>query len=198
MSSVIVSKGNLPRAARRANDSIFDRIFKYYYDTKVTQDLSEQEEEIRQRWEMAWMHLGTLTSRKIIVNKIAKKFDVHFTTAYHDIKWAERLFGDPRQQNKAAKKAIISNLLEKAIRKAYKSENWKSFEKLLLRYDQYNGLNKEDNHLEDIIKNLKPFTITFSADPETLKKQADALIADVEDIDYEDISHGTSPAADTE
>jgi len=183
MDSVIVSKTTLPRAARRASDSTFDRIFKYYYDIKVTQELHPREEEIRQRWELAWLHLGTLTPKKIIAKKIALKYGVHFTTAYHDIKFAERLFGDPGQQNKAAKKRIISNLVEKAIRKAYKAEDWKAFEKLLLRYDQYNDLNRDENPLADFIRNRKPVQITFSADPEVLKKQSDELMLSSQGVD---------------
>jgi hypothetical protein len=58
-------------------------------------------------------------------------------------------------------------------------------ERLAHRYSKINGLDfKEADPIEDIMKNQKPSVIIFSADPETLKKQAESL---VEDIDHEEL-----------
>ncbi len=188
-SSLIEKKDNLPRAARRTTDTTFDRIWKFYFLSEVEVELSEKEEEIRQRWEFAWNQLSRFTIRHRVVKKLMEEFEVKRSTAFEDIRNCEFLFGDPTQQNKAAKKAIVSNALERAMKKCIKTDNWKAFEKLLLRYRQFNDLDKEeDDKLIEYLKKKKPAIIVFVTDADALKKQADELMQDVEDIDHEDVT----------
>jgi len=188
-SAITGDKSNLPTSLRRTDDTTFDKIFKFYNDTKVQTKLSEAEETIRQRWELAWLKRSKLMPKRMIVKRLCKKFGISERTAYDDIKSTELLFGDPEEQNKEAKRTIMSNLIEKAMRKALKYDDFKAFEKLTLRYAQYNDLNKSDDLFAKYIKGKKPVAIVFSTDPETLKNQANELMADVEDVDFEDVTH---------
>jgi hypothetical protein len=186
MSSAIVgNKRNLPIHAKRSHDKTFDRIWKYYYLTDKQVKLSDKEEEIRRRWEFAWMMDLTLLSRFKMSKRICSKFKVSQRTAYEDIKMSRMVFSDPTQQNKEAKRSILNNILETSLRKARARGDDMAVERLAHRYSKINGLDfKEADPIEDIMKNQKPSVIIFSADPETLKKQAESL---VEDIDHEEL-----------
>jgi hypothetical protein len=147
--------------------------------------LSDKEEEIRRRWEFAWMMDLTLLSRFKMSKRICSKFKVSQRTAYEDIKMSRMVFSDPTQQNKEAKRSILNNILETSLRKARARGDDMAVERLAHRYSKINGLDfKEADPIEDIMKNQKPSVIIFSADPETLKKQAESL---VEDIDHEEL-----------
>ena len=151
--------------------------------------LSEKEEAIRQRWEMAWMMDTTLLNRYKIAKRLAKKYGITTQTGFSDIRKARLLFSDPTQQNKDAQRAIMNHLLENMIRKTIAREDLKTAEKLILRYDKLNGLSVEkENPLGEFIKTQKPAMIVFNADPETLRKQAEELMKDVEDVDHEEIN----------
>lgn len=182
MSNAIVGdKSKLPIHARRTKDRTFDRVWKYYYLTNKQVNLSKKEEEIRQRWEFSWMMDCSLLSKFKIAKRLMKKFDISRSQAFEDVKNSRLLFSDPTQQNKAAKIAIMSHVLERTITKAIARDDYKAAEKLILRYDKINGLSVDrENPIADFMKNQKPAAIIFSADPETLKKQADEMVKDVE------------------
>lgn len=188
-SAITGNKSHLPTSLRRKNDTTFDKIFKFYNDTLAQTKLSAAEETIRRRWELAWLKRSKLIPNRMIVKRLQKRFGISERTAYDDIKFAEILFGDPGEQNKEAKRTIVSNLIEKAMRKALKFDDLKAFEKLTLRYAQYNDLNKPDDIFAKYVKGKKPVAIVFSTDPEALKKQADELMQGVEDIEFEDMTN---------
>lgn len=182
MSSVIVGdKSKLPVHAKRTADKSFDRIWKYYYLTENNVKLSEKEEEMRQRWELAWQMDCTFLSRFKIAKRIEKKFGVSVRTAYEDIKMARMLFSDPTQQNIEAKRAILNHNLEISLRKARARGDDLAVERLAHRYSKINGLDfKEADPISDFVKNQKPAKIVFDSDPEVLKKQAAELVQDIE------------------
>ena len=183
--SDIVKRGNKLRSANRTDDSTIDRIWKFYFETDTSIELTKKEEEIRDRLEYAWKLLGDVLTDRQVLLKLMKKFDISERQGHTDIHNAKLLFGNPRKGIKEAQKVILSDLLIKSMKKAYKSEDWKGLEKLALRYTRINGLDeKTDNNLADLIRQLVPTKIVISADPEVLKQEAAEL---VKDIDYEEI-----------
>lgn len=180
------TKSNLPREAKRVEDTTYERIWKYYFhkDTEIV--LSDCEEEIRQRWQEAWRLRCDILTKAETVQKLVETYGGSVRRAYYDIAHAESLFGDPQIGNKAAQKAILTEILTKALKSAYDLKQFDIVEKISGRISKINGLEEKDNNfLSEMVKKMKPHTIVFSADPETLKKQAEALMEDVETIDTE-------------
>jgi len=186
--SVIASdKKDLPRELRRIADTTFDRIWKFYFNTKTRIDLTEKEEEIRQRWEYVWTLSTDIMTRREIVLQLRSTYQITERQAYEDIINAWNLFGNPQDQVRKARREILSDILLKAMNKADKDSEYKALEKLALRYSRINGLdidNKNDQ-LADFIKGLKPHTIIITGDPKSLQREADELMEGVEDIDSE-------------
>jgi len=189
MSSAIVGdKSHLPIHQRRTRDSKFDRIWKYYYLTDKQVQLTKKEEELRKRWELAWMMDCSLLSKQKIARRISKRFDISERQGFKDVQMARLLFSDPTQNNKDAQRAIMSNLIELLIKKAVANKDFKAAEKLILRYDKINGLSAErENPVAEFMQRQKPVAIVFNSDPETLKKQAEELMQDVQDVDHVEI-----------
>lgn len=180
-SAIVGNKSMLPRSANRSKDKTFDKIWKYYYLTDKKVELTPKQEQIRERWERAWLMDSSLLSKFRIARLLAKKYGITERQGFKDIKNARLLFSDPTQQNKEAQRAIMSNILEKTIRKAYIAREFKAVDKLILRYSAINGLTVEkDNAMEEFLKKQKPVAIIFGTDPQLLEQQAAELVQDVE------------------
>lgn len=190
-SVIIGDKGHLPRAAKR-KETTFERIHRYYYDSKVRVVLSKKEEKIRDRWERIWLLLTNLRTKQEIVRYLQKYYDVSDYTAYQDIKSAKQLFGDPEEQIKSADRAIINHTLLKAIRKAFAKEQWEQYERMVLRFEKINRLGENDTDAAfEILKNQRPSVIVFTTDEKTLRQEAEKLMSDVEtvDIDHKEVDN---------
>lgn len=184
-------KSNLPRSAKRVEDTTYDRIWKYYFHKDTEIALSENEEEMRERWQEAWRLRCDILTKAETVEMLVKNYNVSIRTAYYDIVNSQKLFGNPQEGNKAALKVILTEILTKALKKAYDAKSYDIVEKISGRISKINGLeDKDDNLLTEMLKNMKPHTIVFSADPETLRKQAESLMEGVDeethDVDFEE------------
>jgi len=178
-------KSKMRRQAGRVSDSTFERIYKYYFDRRPIK-LHPSEEKIRERWDTAWRLMTKFNTRANVVRKLTEEFSVHRQTAYNDIKSALKLFGDPEDQLKAAHKSLLHEYIVKGLKKAYKSDDLKAYEKMLLRYARLHGLDKDVSGVD--YSKLQPVTIVFGSNEEDLKKQADDLMSDVpntEDVNFE-------------
>lgn len=167
----------------RKEDTLFDRIWKYYYQEKAAIVLTNQEEEIRERWEAAWQILNGFTTRAHAVKALSKKFKISKRQAYFDLQNCENLFGgNPQEANKKAKRAIVETWLIKALQKSWRNDDMEAHAKLLIRYAKLFGLeNQNDEDIADLMKKRQPTIVVFTTDPETLKKQADELMKGVSD-----------------
>lgn len=182
-----------------SNNTAFDSIYAYYFANKKKKvKLTPKEEEIRQRWEQVWHLACGFQSKVSIANYLQRTYGLCKAQAYSDIKNAENLFGsDPNFNNKNAKREMLSAWIEQAIEKIWErsdgEEASKSFEvlsKYFMRYAKLHKLEEDDQgQAAEMLRKIKPHTIVFSADPETLKKQSEELIKDVQDVDYEDVTH---------
>lgn len=176
------------REARRINDSSFARLWKYLYEPNKNILLTDHEEEMRLRLANVWSLLTgkVLNDRKAVLAHTTWCKDnfmqITERTAYDDVRRAKALFGDPRANAAIFEKARISTILldQMQVLKSIsetgntidKIEAAKAINQITRRYNAVNGL-------EDDIKTQLPraaISITFNADPETLRKQAEELM----------------------
>ena len=177
------------RSANRATDSTFDRLWKYYYDKHAVQ-LSEKEEEIRKRLVNIWDLLSDiLTDRQAIRAHVQWCEDngYHITErwAQEDLRLAKMLFGDRKVQIKSAKRAITGEWLMKAIQYAWEKKDLDSYANLILRYNKLFGLESDTD--SESIAERQAIQITFSSDPETLKKEMQDLRRKAESANAQDV-----------
>lgn len=191
------------REAKRINDSLFSRLWKYLYEPHKKCELTEYEVKVLTRLNNVWQLLTgkILNDRKAVLAHVewCKRNDIDITerTAYDDVRRAKALFGDPTQSSAIFEKARISAVLLDQIEQmkgisddkqsvvSDKIEAAKAINALARRYNAVNGLE------EDIKTKLPmpPISISFNADPETLKRQADELMKGVsaEDVDFTEV-----------
>lgn len=179
----------LPREAKKTADSTFDRIYKYFFNSKTRIELTDEELRISERWERAWLFLCRHRTRKQVAELLMRQFAIGKSIAYDDVKNAMALFGEPQEGAKNAKRAIAEDAILKGMDKAWKSGDLKMHEKYTQQYIELNGLKSEETaNIEDIIKKLVPPTVTLVADMDLLKATANKLQEDlIEDIDFEDV-----------
>jgi len=187
-SALTVNKSDMPREARKTNESTFDRIWNYYH-SKSSILLKDKENEIRERWEKAWYILTEHRNRKETVELIQRLFHIEKWQAYDDVKNAQLLFGDPGPQFKEAQRAMVETFILKAMKKAFKSGNMDAYEKLIGRYMKNAGLEVDDDSaMENKLKAIRATTFFFTADEE-LKEKAKNLMSNIpaEDVDFESV-----------
>lgn len=177
--SVLVSKVQKdgPKENRRTNDTTFDRIYKYYHNSKTRIVLDETEEWIRIRWETAWFLLVRAKSQKDVADELEKMYQVSKSLAYDDVRHAMMLFGDPRQNVTPAKRAIAETIALKGIEYAEKIQDLMMMERFLQKYIDINGLKEigNDGKLEEMIKKLKAHQINIVSKPTELEAEANRL-----------------------
>jgi phosphoribosylpyrophosphate synthetase len=166
-----------PREAKKTKDSTFERIWKYYHNSKTRIELEDWEDDIRIRWEAAWFMLCGSKNQKEVADFMEAKFLISKSVAYDDVRHAMRLFGDPRQDARAAKRAIAETITLRMMDKTENSGAWDLHERYLQKYMDLNGLKDKgaDAKLEDLIKKLKPQQIILVSSPEELEAKANAL-----------------------
>jgi hypothetical protein len=178
MSSALVeSKEDLPtREAKKSTDSEFDRIYKYFH-SKSRIELTAGEQQVMERWEKAWFLLLRNRTRNQTSQILVKLFNISRSTAYDDVRNAMNLFSDPREDMKAAKRAIAEDNLLKGAEKAWKTGNLEMHLKYMDKYAEINGLKEEggENNLADLLKNFKPQQIIMNFKVEDLKAEAEKM-----------------------
>lgn len=179
----------LPREAKKTNDSTFDRIYKYYHNSKTRIELSELENKIRERWEKAWLLLCRHRTQKEVVDILTKLFPIGKSVAYDDMRNAMTLFGNPQDDLKDAKRAIAENMALRGADKAWKEGDLTMYHKFLESYRDLNGLTGDkDTSMGDLLKKMKPQQIIIVAKADELKAEAEALQEELtKDIDFETV-----------
>jgi hypothetical protein len=179
----------LPREAKKTADSTFDRIYKYFFNSKTQIKLTDDEIRISDRWERAWLFLCRHRTRKQVAELLMRQFTISKALAYDDVKNAMNLFGEPHEGQKNAKRAIAEDAILKGMDKAWKSGDLKMHEKYVQQYIELNGLKSEETaNIEDMIRKLIPPAVTLVTDMEKLNEDAKKLQDDiVHDISYEDV-----------
>jgi hypothetical protein len=175
-SILVLDKATLPREANKTADSVFDRIYKYYH-SKSRVELSVDEQGIMERWEKAWLLLCRHRTRNQVSQLLVKLFNVSRATAYDDVRHAMNLFSDPREDMKAAKRAIAEDNFLKGADKAWKSGDLEMHLKYMDKYSEVNGLMDEspDGGLAELIKQFKPTQIVMNFKAEDLMTEAERM-----------------------
>ena len=186
--SALVSSNyeKLPKQNKRTSDSKFDRIYKYYHDSKTKIELTEEEINIRERWEKAWLLLCRQRTQKQVADLIAKMFNISFATAYDDCRNAMMLFSNPQNDLKDAKRAIAESMALKGADRCWKNGDMKGYYQFTEQYKDINKLNAdEDNVMAELMKKLKPVQVNIVADIDVLKKMASAIQEELtQDIEH--------------
>jgi hypothetical protein len=181
---------SLPREAKKTNDTTFDRIYKYFFNSKTRIELSEEERQMSERWERAWLFLCRHRTRKQVAELLMRQFKIGKSIAYDDVKNSMRLFGEPQEGMKNAKRAIAEDAILKGMDKAWKSGDLKLHEKYVQSYIDLNGLQTEDTaSIEDLMKRLRPHQVVIVSNMDQLKTEISKLQEDlIQDIDHEEIN----------
>lgn len=186
MEALISHKSNAPREMRKTTDTVFDRIWKSYFNKKTNVALNKEEEAIRERWDFAWKMLANMYTRRQVIEAITQKFNVKKSIAYDDISKTMMLFGDPRNSNKEAKRALTEEWIIKGIKKAWDDGDLDAYERLVGRFAKINQLENDDQSesLEKLLKNLAPTQIIINSNVPDLEAEAkrlqDELTHDIE------------------
>lgn len=178
----------LPKQNKRTADSKFDRIYKYYHDSKTKIELTQEEVMIRERWEKAWLLLCRHRTQKQVADVIAKMFNISFATAYDDCRNAMMLFSNPQQDLKDAKRAIAESMALKGADRCWKNGDMKGYYQFTEQFKEINKLSaEEDNVIAELIKKLKPVQVNIVADINVLKSMAATLQEELtQDIEHQD------------
>lgn len=177
----------LPREMRKTKDSSFDRIWKYYHNSKTRVELSKEENAIRERLEKAWLFLCRHRTRKDVVGLLMKFYNISSSVAYDDVTNAMVLFGNPKEDLVDAKRAIAETNALRGMDRCWKSGDMLGYMKFNQQYIEINRLDAEPgNDLGRMLKKLKPHQVIIVSSEQELEKQATALQESlINDIEHE-------------
>jgi len=188
MEALTSHKSEEPREARKSTDKVFDAIYKFYFNKKTTYELTPEEEAIRVRWDFAWKALNQMLTRRQVVSALMQTYNVTHVQAYNDVNKCMMLFGDPRNANKDAKRAIAEDWIVKGIKKAWDDKDLDAYERLLARYSKLNRLEEDnDETLGEMLKKLKPQQIIIVANQKDLEAEANRLQEELtQDVEFKE------------
>lgn len=185
-------RSSFKREAKKTNDSTFDRIWKYYHNSKTRIQLEPWEDDIRVRWEAAWYMLCGSKTMKAIADYLEITYHISKSVAYDDVRNAMNLFGgDPRKNFKEAKRSIAETMILRTLEKLEAAGDWELHERYLQKYIDINGLKDNkgtDTKLEDLIGKMKPQQIIIVSSQAELEKQATELQMEItREVEFEEI-----------
>jgi hypothetical protein len=192
--SALVSsnKAKLPRELKKSKDSDFDRVYKFYHNSKTRIELTAEEESIRERWEKAWFLMCRGRTIKACADITCRLFNISQATAYDDARKAQMLFGDPRNDLKDAKRRIIEQQLQNGANKAWNKGDLDMHLKYLKEIAEIRGLKEPDadNNLADLMKKLVPTQINILGSMEDLNALAQSMREQItKDISFEEVKN---------
>jgi hypothetical protein len=143
------------------SDKTFEKIRNYYLKGDEKVPLTEHEEEIRKRWDMAFCLMldGKYVSDKNIIPFLKEKFEISDAQAYRDISSAKRLFGDMRRSSREAMRYLVTELAKQVFQRASSTDDFDNMNKALGQIIKANNLDREDLDLPDPSKIQPPIQI---------------------------------------
>lgn len=193
-SALVPSNYNeLPREARKTNDSTFDRVYKYYHNSKTRIELTPEERHLAERWEKAWLLRCRYRTKKQVVDLLCKLFNIEKSVAYDDVRKASMLFTDPEADTKEAKHAIAESAFLAGANKAWNSGDMELHLKYMKEYTEINGLKEKgvDGNLAELMKKLKPHHIVIVTSQAELEAKANALQEELtQDVEFTEAHEG--------
>lgn len=186
--SLVSNKDDQLRAANKTNMSTWDRVYKHFHsDSKI--ELRADEKIIVERWEKAWLLLCRHRTRNKVALVLQKLFNVSRSVAFDDVRNAMNLFSDPREDMKAAKRAIAEDGILKGADKAWKNDNLEMHEKYMKQYIELNGLKEADaeTNMAELLKKLVPTQVILNFNKSDVDGEIEKLRGKVLDITHEDV-----------
>lgn len=186
MEALISHKSKAPTSSRNTNDTVFDRIYKFYYDKKKNIKLTPEEDAIRERWGVAWSTLCGMHTRREAVKILIEKFSISQSMAYDDLKNAEALF--PVGSSKDAKRALSEEWILWAMKKARESNDLDLVDSLIGKFNKLHGLENHDANNAEVVKNFMPVQINIVATTKELEALANKLQEELtNDVDFKEV-----------
>ncbi|MEI7982348.1 MAG: hypothetical protein WCI71_11895 [Bacteroidota bacterium] len=137
------------------SETTLERI-KLYYLSDNTQ-LSEHDEQVRQRWEAAYsMLINQNGIEREVVKMLMKLHNLSEMQAYRDVYNCTRCFGPVRGMDRQALRHMVTQWAIESYRKALVKNDFKAMDKALERIIKANNLDKEDMELPDPSKIQPP------------------------------------------
>jgi hypothetical protein len=189
MQSLIKKKGNLPR---RRDEDLFHNIWRHYCDPKTEIVLTEHEKkrieiynELYDRYVKGFSRGETV---KYVQNKLAEEGnEVTTRHMYKYLQDAVDIFGDLDMIDYAREKRIFIEMGKTLYRMCIDEKDLNAAKGVYSTLAKVMNFEENGNDLADMIRKLKPTTVIISADPESLMRQAEEL---VEDIEFEEQGDG--------
>ena len=178
----------------------FENILAYFLDDQLPEEdklsrLSDYEQDLKKRWETAFMSMLEFRSVEDTVKRLVNLFDISKATAYRDIQNTEMLFGSFKRYDKEAWRYISIERKHKLYQLALKDKNLELAFKIDSEIDKIIGLDKDDPvvNLEKIQSNH--YEISIARKQELLIKQLfkegnsvlDMNVSGTIDIDFTEI-----------
>jgi hypothetical protein len=181
----------LPREAKKTADSTFDRIYKYYHNDKTRIELTDEEKQIRDRWEKAWLLLSRHRTQKAVCDLLERLFHISKSVAYDDIRKAMMLFSNPLDDLKEAKRSIAETMAMNGANKCWKEGNMDGYHKFVKLYMELNKLDIQEDDISGLLKKLKPTQVLIVASREDLQAEAAKIQAEIiHDVEYTEANEG--------
>lgn len=176
------------------HDDLFDRIEKYYHNSGK---LTQKEESICERWELAFALLCSTKNKKLAVTKFlaamkAKGEVISTAQAYRDFTAAEKLFTPIRKYSKEFLRLVLIESAFKDIREADKraksakdARSWSEIMRVKHQAEKRiidaSGLQFDDPNLPDFSK-IQPTQFKLNVDERVMEMMQKMLGRGVVDV----------------
>ena len=166
------------RQANKTADSVFDRIYKFHHSSKSKVELTEQEQEVCERWEKAWLLLTSANPDKKVADDLTKIFNISVSTAYDDLRHAKMLYGDPRIATKQMSRAIAASMALTKHKEADERGDHEMAERYFNRWLEITGVKDHSDgngSMEEMMKKFKAHQIVIVSNMTDLQVEAEKL-----------------------
>jgi len=137
------------------SESTLERIRMYYLKGNV--ELSEHDQQLRERWEAAHSMLINQNSVvREVVKMLMKVYNISDIQAYRDVYNCTRCFGPVGGMDRQALRNMVTQWAIEDYRKARVKNDFRAMDKFLERITKANNLDKEDMELPDPSKIQPP------------------------------------------
>jgi hypothetical protein len=137
------------------SETTLERIRLYYLKGNV--ELSEHDQQLRERWEAA--HSMLINQNSIVrevVKMLMKVYNISDVQAYRDVYNCTRCFGPVGGMDRQALRNMVTQWAIEDYRKARVKNDFRAMDKFLERITKANNLDKEDMELPDPSKIQPP------------------------------------------
>ncbi len=149
-------------------ETTYDRIFAWFAEGEGYVVLTDKENEIRERWQHAWILLCNGRSTEQVVNFICKiHHPIGRSQVYIDVKNCKKLFGEVGRASKEGERHILKEMGHKILQLAIRKGDLKAAAAQHMNLIKLGGLDNNDADLPDFSK-LEQHFFTLNIPPEAM------------------------------